>query len=257
MTRQQRQKYEMFVRVRNFGLVTRDVFPESSTGGLAFTMVAEAVAALEEHLSRLAVARAEARRIRTTTRRAVADAMRVLTTTGRRVAAAEPGNHPFRMPRQQSAAVVLATARMLLEQAEQRQDGFARLGIPPAFLADFRRKVGDLELAINIQRDSRPSRQKAQAGLETAVARGVEGLRDLDVVVPNAMSDDPVRLAQWEGARHLPSRSSASRVVTTTVAPLPSDLPAVSPPSAETASPPSGPAADTSPFQVHPLEKAS
>ena len=57
MTRRQRYRYEMFVRVRDFGRASQDLFPASSTGGQAFGRVIAAVAAIEDHLTKRDLAR--------------------------------------------------------------------------------------------------------------------------------------------------------------------------------------------------------
>ena len=235
----------MFVRVRNFGLANREVFPESSEGGQAFTIVAEAVTAFEEDLTERTKARADARRIRTTTRRSVVAAMKAIAATGRRAAKDEPGAHPFRMPRRNSAAVVLATARLFMVEAERRKDRFVRLGMPPAFVTDFRALVAELEQAITIQQDSGPSRSKAQAGLEAALARGFETIRNLDVTVTNALQGDVVRLAQWQSARHVEGQSPSSRATVAGASPVAapeavalSDQPSTAPPTVDADSPP-------------------
>ena len=62
MTRQQRFKYEMFVRVRDFGAAHAALFPEASKGGQAFARVLAAVAALDEQQKQLGEVRARARR---------------------------------------------------------------------------------------------------------------------------------------------------------------------------------------------------
>lgn len=254
MTKEQRKRYEMFVRVRNFGAVNRDVFPESSEGGQAFTMVAEAVTAFENHLTERMKARADARRIRTATRRAVVDAMKAIAATGRRAAKAEPGAHPFRMPRRHSAAVVLSVARLFMAEAERRRDSFVKLGMPPTFLTDFHQLIGQLEQAVNVQQDSRGSRLKAQTGIEDALARGFDTILDLDVTVANALRGDAVRLAQWQGARHVEGQTSASRAVSVpAIAPATttlSDQPAVALPAADADSPPA-------PLLKEVLDKAS
>ena len=48
MTRDQRFKHEMFVRVSDFGTANRAAFPESSTGGNMFAQVSTAVAEIED-----------------------------------------------------------------------------------------------------------------------------------------------------------------------------------------------------------------
>lgn len=243
MTRQQRQRYEMFVRVRNFGAANRDVFPESSEGGQAFTRVAEAVGAFEDHLTQRTRARADARRVRTTTRRAVEDAMKALVATGRRAAKAEPGPHPFRMPRQRSATAVLGAVRVFMEDAERRKDRFVELGMSPTFITDIRRLVGELEQAIGIQHDSRASRSKARAGINDALAGGFDAIHDLDVTVANTLRTDAVRLAQWQGARHVDGQPpSSSKPVAAPALTQPavrtSEQPPVAPPAVDADSPP-------------------
>lgn len=221
MTKGQRQKYEVLVRVRNFGTANRDVFPESTAGGQTFVEVAGAVAAIEEFLTRRTQARAEARKVKATTRAAVTRYMKAIAATGRRAADSEWGRHAFRMPTRKSAPVVLSTARLFMEQAERRREKFVALGMAPTFLTDFAALVDDLDKAINLQRDSTGARRNAQRGMEAALAGAWTRLRDLDVIVPNTLVNDPARLAQWEGARRLAglgSSSSMKTAVTTTPA---------------------------------------
>lgn len=52
MTRDQRYRYEMFVRVRDFGREHRAQFPEVTRGGQMFAAMTAAVAAFDEFLRR-------------------------------------------------------------------------------------------------------------------------------------------------------------------------------------------------------------
>jgi hypothetical protein len=62
MTRQQRFKYEMFVRVRDFGVAHAALFPETSKGGPAFARVWAPAAAVDEHQKDHLLGQAEATR---------------------------------------------------------------------------------------------------------------------------------------------------------------------------------------------------
>ena len=212
MTREQRLRYDMLDRVRTFGNVHRDVFPETTGGGRAFAQVSDAVRAIEAHLARRVQARAEARKVKTTTREAVTRAMKALAATGRRAAVGETLVNPFRMPARRSATVVLSTARTFLGAAEQRQARFVELGMAPTFLDDFRALVDGLDEAIRLQRSSRSSRRQADGGLSTALARGMSACRDLDVTVPNVLANDAERLAAWAGARRIDGQRPSGRV---------------------------------------------
>ena len=211
MIKTQRLRYEMFVRVRNFGTSNREVFPEASVAGQRFGQVAAVVANITAQLVRRADARAETRKVKDTTRVAVLNHLRAIASTGRRAAGGETVPHPFRMPSRRSTTAVITTARLFMEEADARKEQFVALGMPATFLADFQKAVEDLERAVEVQQDSRAARKKAQAAIETDLARGYNVIRDLDVTVANALRDDPVRLGQWQGARRVEGASSAGQ----------------------------------------------
>src|SRR4029078_5882861 len=94
MTREQNFQYEMFVRVRDYGIKQRGLFPESSTGGRAFARLTATMAALDEHLKNRALASQAARGVKAQTREALFDYMRDVAQAGRRVTRAEPGSSP-------------------------------------------------------------------------------------------------------------------------------------------------------------------
>jgi hypothetical protein len=218
MNTKQRLKYEMFVRVRNFGASNHDLFPETSPAGQRFAQLTAAVASIENQLVRREQARTEARRMNATRREAAHAYMKAIASTGRQAADGETGPHPFRMPDRRATTAVLTTPRLFLEQAEQRQDQFVDLGMPPTFLTDFGAVVHSLEDAFAIQQDSRGARHKAQAGLEVGLARAAKLVAQLEVTVNNALRTAPVLLGQWQGARRVDRRSATPSVTPPAVA---------------------------------------
>jgi len=210
MNRKQKYRYEMFVRVRDFGTANRGLFAESTVGSAEFEKVTAAVAAIEAHLTGRDLARAEAQRVKVATRRAVTDYMKRIASTGRQVIGAESGMNPFRMPTRKSAAVILSRARLFVAQASRRQPQFVRLGLPETFIREFQTLVDDLDRAVNVRLNSHTARGEAQQGIETALATGFKAIRALDVIVANTLRLDPVRLAAWQAARHLEGLGSTS-----------------------------------------------
>ena len=210
MKKQQRYRYEMFVRVRDFGAANGSLFPESSTGSQSFARVAAAVAEIEGQLSSRVVARAEARKVKASTRATVLQSMRTVAATGRRAARRETVGDVFRLPRRRTDKALVSTARVFIEEARRREAEFVRLGLPPTFFTDFQSVMNDLDQAVNARNNSAHLRRKAQAGIETALTMGLDDIGELDVVVPNVLRDDPVRLAQWRRARHIDGQGSSS-----------------------------------------------
>jgi hypothetical protein len=216
----------MFVRVSEFGTANREAFPETSTGGQVFAEVASAVAAIEDHMKKRVVARAEAQKVKSATRAAVMEYMKAIARTGRMLAVDESEANRFKMPTRQSAAAVLSTARAFIQEAEARQAEFIRFGMPETFISDFTKLVNTLEAAVNVQLNSRTLRHRAQKGIEAALADGLTATRTLDVVVTNQLREDPVGLAAWHGARHIEGLPHATSDHDT---PAPAPVPAPAP----------------------------
>ena len=228
MTRQQRFKYEMFVRVRDFWAAHAAVFPEASKGGQAFTCVMAAVAAIDEHQKDHVLGQAEARGIKAATRDAVSDSMKAIAAAARRLTRQEPTESPFVLPRKRRLGAELASARAFMEAAARRQKEFEQFGLPPTFIADFRAKVDQLQQAADVRLSSRTVRRHAQAGVLVALAEGLDAARDLDVIVAiTTRRSDPTTFAAWTTARRIEGRTSGvARTVVTLPLPVVPMVPA-------------------------------
>ncbi len=190
MNKSQRFRYEMFVRVRDFGAARQELFPESSRSGEAFKRVAAAVAAIEEHRKDHVVGTAEARRVKAATRAAVFNYMKTVALAARRVTRPDASENPFIVPRQRNLERELATARAFIEAAEARQTEFVSFGLPPLFISDFRKLVDTLQQAFDLRLGSKTVRREAIAGTRMAITRGLEAVHDLDALVTIATLDD-------------------------------------------------------------------
>lgn len=236
MTRKQRYRYEMLVRVNDFGTAHRALFPESSKGGRRFVQVAAAVAAVEDRLKKRDIARVEARRVKAATRAAVTAYMKTIRRTARRVTAPEKGMNTFFTPRSGSVTALVSAAKAYIDEARPREAEFVEFGLRPTFLSDFTALVDRLDSAVVVRNTGRSRRLSAQDGIEDALRSGAEALVDLDVLVPNAVTDDAVAHGYWRGARRiegLGSSSSSSKAVKLSASP-----PAAAPPDATTDEPP-------------------
>lgn len=256
MTREQRFRYEMFVRVRDFGAAHQDLFPESSTGSQTFARVTAAVAAIDEYQKNHVLGLAEARRVKAATRAAVFDYMKAIAQAARRVTRPEPGENPFRLPRRRTLARELATARAFIEEAAGRQDAFVRFGLPPGFISEFRALVDQLQQAVDVRLSSKTVRRHARAGIETAVSDGLDAVRDLDVVVTLATRQDPTRFAAWHAARHIEGQGGQGTSTAGTAKPA-ALTPVAGPPVADVpVAAPSTPSPADSPVPAEPATPA-
>lgn len=211
MKRVQRFKYEMLVRVRDFGSEHAAMFPEGSVGGSAMARVLAAAAKFEEQMKDHLLGKGEARRIKAATRDAVYDQLKTIAAAARRLTRAETGVNPFVIPPQRNLTVVLSTARAFMESASSRQTEFEKFGLPATFIGDFKRQVDQLQQAADVRLSAKTARSKAQAGINVALADGLDAVRDLDVVVAIATrQSDPATYAAWTTARRVEGKSRVS-----------------------------------------------
>ena len=213
MKKVQRFKYEMFVRVRDFGAEHASLFTEGTIGGQAFARVLAAAAKVEDQLKEHVLGQGEARRIKAATRDAVYDQLKTIAAAARRFTRAESGANPFQLPTRRNLATVLSTARAFMQSAESRKAEFEKFGLPPTFIADFGAQVTQLQQAADVRLSAKTARGRAQAGIEVAIADGLDAVRDLDVVVAIATRQaDPVTYAAWTAARRIEGQNRAPAV---------------------------------------------
>lgn len=210
MKKDQRYKYEMLVRVREFGMAQRERFPESSNGGSTFMQVAAAVGAIDEHLKNRVLGRVEGRGVKPLTRAAVYEYMKTIAKASRRVTRGERDVNPFRMPARRTLKVDITTARAFIEQATPRRDKFIAIGLPPTFISEFTALVDELQEAVDQRLASKTVRGQAQAGIAAALAQGFDHVLDLDVIVAMAARQDPVLAAAWRSARRIEGQNSSA-----------------------------------------------
>lgn len=204
MTRQQRFKYEMFIRVRDFGAGHAALFPDGSKGREAFARVAAALTTIDDRQKDHMLGLAEARRVKKATRDAVYTCMKTIATAARRVTKGEPSELKFVLPRKRRVSAELSAARLFLESAAARKQDFERFALPPNFLPEFQARVDELQQASELRISSRTVRSRAQAGTSEALAEGLDACRDLDVIVALTTSNsDPSTFAAWQTARRI------------------------------------------------------
>ena len=204
MTKTERVRYEMLLRVRDFGTSQAAAFPESSTGEQVFAKVAQAVAEIDAHARGKLLAAQEGRRAKAAARATVRRWMLAIARTARDVARGTPGlEKTLAMPRSHSDVALVTSAHTFLDTADSIKDQLVRLGLPVNFLAEFREAVNTFENAMAGRCAGRGSVAAGQAGIEAALVEGMNAARTLDVVVTNTLGHDPVLFARWQRDRRL------------------------------------------------------
>ena len=237
MVKDEQKRYEVLVRVRNFGIKHQPLFPATSTAGQAFGAVAEAAAAIErQSATRLVGAKAGASDL-VAARKEVQERLAAFARTARRaVGTGASVADVFRLPRVKSDLAWLTAARAFVQAGTAGEAWWVRLGLPETAVADLGRAADTLEQAIIRRQEGRSGVTAARVSLKEALARGFDAVRQLDVIVANTPQLDAAVRAVWRESRRVSAKSSAAVAGAATAA----ATPAAATPSPAAASPPVG-----------------
>lgn len=204
MKRPHRVRYEMLLRVRDFGKSHPNLIPESSQSGQqAFAAVTRAIEQIETHETGRHIAANESRRDKHARRAVIVDRMKAIATTSKAVAVESGATLRLRMPKQVSDVAIAEAARRFLNLAEAHQDQFVNLGLPPTCLTSLRDALTAFEAALSDRRIGRAGVAAATAAIKAALTDGTRAARTLDTVVTNAAKGDPAVLAAWNRDRRV------------------------------------------------------
>ena len=202
--KEERIRYEMFLRVRDFGAAHSELFHESSAGAESFARLGQVVSQMEEHAIAKQLAAKDGRTVKTAARAAVRKRMLAIARTARRVAVRVPGvENKLQLPRLQSDAALLTAARTFLREVEPVANKLVHLGLPSTFLKEFTDAVSVFDNAIAGRRAGRAGVAAGQAGIDKTIAEAFDIIRTLDVAVANTLEDNSVLLAAWKRDRRV------------------------------------------------------
>jgi hypothetical protein len=203
----ERRRFEMFIRVREFGAAHASQFPAGSFAAEQFAALDSAIGALEAHASAQSSGRSGAKQAATGKAAARDELLRdleAISRTARSMALTTPGlDDKFRAPRNWGHQEVLATARAVAADAVPFKAEFIRRGLPADFLEDLTADIAVMEQAVSQKARGTDSHVTATAAIDAEVERGVTAVRQLDAAVRNTFVSDPAALASWLSASHV------------------------------------------------------
>jgi hypothetical protein len=228
------RRYEMLVRVKEFGVAHAEVFPTTSLGGTTFAVVATAVDAWKTHVAAQASGQGAAREgtvSKATARRALRNMVLTISKTARAIGIDTPAvDGKFRFERGQNDQRLIATARGFALDAAPLADQFVAHNMPATFLTDLDAAIAAFEKAIVEHATTKENNAAAKQAMQTALEAANAAVVRLDAIVPNRLGHDREALVMWRSARHV-SRLGVSSGRPATPAPDQVPAPVTAPPS--------------------------
>lgn len=196
------RRYDMLIRVRNWGVAHAKLFPASSTAHAAFAVVTTEVAQIETLDLAERQASHSARPERKESARELLFALLLRAKyTARDLARSIPElAAQGELPAKPNGRLLLTLARQFLTAAAPYAAQFSGHGIA---IADLDMQTRAFESATNERKQQREEQKQARTRIEASMARALEAVATLDVIVGNQFAGDPVALETWKRDRQL------------------------------------------------------
>lgn len=207
MTDQERYRYEMFIRVRQFGLDNAADFPAASIGATQFDVISAVIDKLDE----LNAAQSEgfgsagfAIAGKDTARENLREAMYEIVRTARSMVYEFPGiTELFKMPRNLNDVNMLAAANAFMAEIPTYQANFVAYGLPFAFNTQLQNDIDAFEASLAPAGTAIDEHVAATAEIGAEIRKGMVARRILDGVVKNKYRTNVGKLAAWLSASHI------------------------------------------------------
>src|SRR5262245_35121916 len=213
----ERRRYEMLVRVRDFGDKYGHLFPTSSVARESFAAVAAAIKELDTHdLTHMAASASVFVKRKTIAREALLARLRAISQTARVLAKHVPGlNQQFEVPIEPSDQRLLTTGRKFARDVEPSGSQFLAHGMPVTFVADLNALVDRFERALHDRGVGRETRRAARTSTKAVLSSGLDAVRSLNAIVTNHLPDDVVTRTVWDRERRIvyPERTKQTAAI--------------------------------------------
>jgi hypothetical protein len=200
------RRYQMFVRVQDFGVAHKSDFATGSLAKQHFTSLDGIINELEGHASAKESGFGLERQGTTTRSQARAELREDLVAinrTARAMSDDAPGTDgKFRLPRGNNDQNLIDAARAFLADATPLSSQFIAHELQADFLEDLQADIADLEAAISQQSSGGSNHVAANAAIDDAMNRGLDVVHKLDAIVKNKYASNPGARAVWLSASH-------------------------------------------------------
>jgi hypothetical protein len=213
------RRFNMLVRVREFGTAHPDLFPADSLGARTLAELGDVVDRLRASAMSESSGRNAARQgavSKTAARQTLRGALEAIARTARGIAVDTAGvAGGFLVPDGKNDHELAIAARRFADDAAPLAASFVAHGLPASFVADLQAALASFERATSGRTTAREAHVGARAGITAAIDAAFAILPRLDAIVENRVAGDPTLLAAWRSTRHVEGRSVRSEAAAT------------------------------------------
>lgn len=207
MNKNDRVRYDMFIRVDEFGKTNAADFPAGGIGAARFADITGLIAQIQTLIGDQTASRDDARfnyNTKGTMRENLRAEMSDINETAHSMVYQVAGiDLKFRMPRGSSDVNMLAAARAFYANSEEYKTQMIEYGLPATFRHDLNDAIAEFEQSLNAPGAAMDSQVAATADLGEIIRRGMQAVRTLNGVVRNKYRANTGKLAAWLSASHI------------------------------------------------------
>lgn len=211
MNHNERNRYNMFIKVKQFGADNAADFPNQSVGKIQFTDISNVIARLDELSTKQAEGFGEARLSyvsKDTARENLRETIANISRTAKGMEYEFTGiSEQFRMPRGSSDQKLVATAKSFVTPANSHKADFIRYGLKADFIDELSDNIAAFEATINAPSSARGTHVEATAEIGETIRKGMNAVRILDAVIKNIYRGNVGKLAAWTTASNIEAAS--------------------------------------------------
>ncbi|HEY9231134.1 MAG TPA: hypothetical protein VIS78_03285, partial [Blastocatellia bacterium] len=193
-------------RVRDFGAQHAARFPAGKFAEQLMTQINDAVEELTAQVTTHVASTGQARQgtsSKAAARAALHEDLEVINRIANGLALEITGlNDKFRMPRGGDHDWLTA-ARAFAADALPLKDEFVRYGLPADFIDDLNADIAAFEQATAARNQSLQQQVASRAAQDETLARGLQALKQLDILMRTVLRDDVETLSAWLAASHV------------------------------------------------------
>jgi hypothetical protein len=206
MTKQQRVRYDMFIRVIQF-LQDNAATLTSAIIAAQLAILIAAVDRLQELLGEQEAGFSEAGfqfNDKGTAREVLRALLSLIAGTSHSMVYQFPGiDLKFRMPRNNGDTELLGKARSFLTEATPHRDDFISYGMEADFLTELQTAIDDFEGSLGAPGTAIDAHVEATEDIGGEIRKGMICVRTVDALVKNTFRSDAGKRAAWESAKHI------------------------------------------------------
>ena len=200
-------RLQMFKGVHQFGHEHAGSIPASGHASGLLALVAGAITEIEVRAAAQVSGVSSVRETTTTkafVRSNLLDEVEEINRIARAISIQTPGVlERFRLPESNSDQALLTSARAFAKEALPLKAEFTKRSLAATFIEDLENAATRFEESMNQRHSSRESRVAATAAMDEPFEQGMKAVRELKLIMPILLKNDPAALAAWRSASHV------------------------------------------------------